>query len=175
MSTSYYGHRNVLRYCNRPFETIEEMDEALILRSNEIVQDNDYVVHVGDFTLGNKEFAASIIRRLKGNHIFIEGSHDRWLQGKAIQRWGKMINGIYVVCDHYPGYSWPRSHYGSFLLYGHHHGRLSIPSKALDVGVDTNNFYPYTFTKILELMKEKPDNPGYVALQNKLNAAKQKE
>lgn len=60
---------------------------------------------------------------------------------------------------------WPRSHYNSWQLFGHSHGGLShtnsdnlIHGKQMDVGVDTNNFYPYSFEQIQKIMEKRPDN-----------------
>lgn len=138
------------------------MNHVLIVRNNEVVTDNDVVVHIGDFTLANREKAQEIIRQLNGQHIFIIGSHDSWLNNKGKQIWERTIGNVRIVCCHYAMYSWPRSHYGSWLLYGHHHGNFSIPCKALDVGVDTNNFYPYSMEQITKLMESKPITPGTI-------------
>jgi calcineurin-like phosphoesterase family protein len=53
---------------------------------------------------------------------------------------------------------WPRSHYNSWQLYGHSHGRLEPVGKQWDVGVDNNNFYPVSFDQLVEIMKNRPDN-----------------
>ena len=158
----HYFHKNVLKYCNRPFSTVDEMNHTLISNNNSIVTDNDYVIHIGDFTLASRGAAESIIKQLKGQHIFIIGSHDRWLNNKGKQIWERTIENQHIVCCHYPMYSWPRSHYNSFLCYGHHHGRLKVPCKAIDVGVDTNNFYPYSFNNVIKRMEEQPDTPGLI-------------
>ena len=57
---------------------------------------------------------------------------------------------------------WARSHYNSIHLYGHSHGRLDGIGKSMDIGVDTNNFYPYSLDDILKIMKTKPDNPNII-------------
>lgn len=57
---------------------------------------------------------------------------------------------------------WPRSHYNSWLLFGHSHGRLTPECKQHDIGVDNNSFYPVSFDVIKTIMAEKPDNFDYV-------------
>lgn len=47
----HYGHKRIIEYSNRPFETVEEMDETLINNHNSVVNVNDTVIHAGDFTL----------------------------------------------------------------------------------------------------------------------------
>ena len=75
----HYGHRNIIRYCNRPFNSVEEMNETIIKNHNEVVKKDDRVIHAGDFTLANNDYAARIISRLNGVHTFLIGSHDNWL------------------------------------------------------------------------------------------------
>lgn len=159
----HVGHHNVIKYSNRPFSNVDDMNHALITNYNSMVSDNDYFIHAGDFTLvAQAAYANDIIRQLNGQKLFLIGSHDYWMHGKGLQMWEGNIEGQYVVANHYPMYSWPRSHYGSLLLHGHHHGTFDAPCKALDIGVDTNNFFPYSFDKIIDLMKLKPNTPGTI-------------
>jgi len=154
-SDEHYGHSNVIKYCNRPYTSVEEMNDDLIYKHNEVVTKEDIVIHCGDFTLNKKQYADSIIKRLNGNHIFLRGSHDRWLNGvpDIHERWEKNIDGTYIVCDHYAGRVWPRSHYGSFQCYGHSHANLPPEGLQYDIGVDNNNFYPVSMDKILKIKR----------------------
>jgi calcineurin-like phosphoesterase family protein len=156
----HFFHKNIIRFCNRPYLSVEEMNEAIIQNHNEIVSDNDITIHLGDFTLlKNSPEIFKIIKRLNGKHTFIQGSHDRWLQDKRYQQiWEKKIDEYYVVCCHYAMRVWPRSHYNSWQLYGHSHGNLEPVGKQWDVGVDNNNFYPVSFDSLVEIMKNRPDN-----------------
>lgn len=141
------------------------MDETLIKNHNEVVSKNDVVVHGGDFTLiPNKEIVyKKYINRLNGNHIFILGSHDRWLRGiNALQIWEKRIENVYLVVSHYCLRVWSRSHYNSYHLFGHSHGTLEPIGKSMDIGVDNNNYYPISFEQIKEIMKTRPDNPNLI-------------
>ena len=164
-SDEHMGHRNIIKYCNRPFDDVQEMDETIIERHNEVVRDGDTVIHAGDYTLQpTKERAEQYIRRLNGHHIFISGSHDRWLgKNHPIQIYERKFNGILFVVCHYALHVWAQSHYGSYMLYGHSHSGLSHTDKepigkVLDVGVDGHNFYPWSVDEIIEHMKTKPDN-----------------
>jgi len=163
-SDEHYHHDNIRKYCNRPFATVEEMDEALIARHNAVVGDGDIVVHVGDFTLiRNIEAVRKLyIARLKGKHIFIRGSHDKWVPQNAMTLWEQTIDGQVIVACHYAMRVWSRSHYGSWCLYGHSHGRLPPIGKAHDVGVDNNDFTPVSFESLKKIMETREDNPNLI-------------
>jgi calcineurin-like phosphoesterase family protein len=137
------------------------MNNELIERHNSVVPKDGITVHIGDFSFGTKQETSSIIKQLNGTHIFLEGDHDRWLNS-ARQIWKRKIDRVFIVCCHWSMFSWPKAHYGAWCLYGHHHGRLQGPGKSMDVGVDTNNFFPYTFEQVREKMKQRPENPGLV-------------
>lgn len=158
----HYGHKNIIRYCRRPFSTVEEMDRELIRRHNEVVREGDVVVHAGDFAFNGKEKARLYMAELKGQHIFLRGSHDHWLDGTTHEIWQETIDGQYVVVCHYGMRVWPRSHYNSWQLYGHSHGMLEPIGKQWDIGVDNNDFYPLSFDKIRAIMRERPDNPNLI-------------
>lgn len=165
-SDEHYGHRNIIDYCDRPFKSVEEMDEEIIQRHNKVVRGGDVVVHAGDFTLANAIIARRYLSKLNGKkHIFLKGSHDKWLNDPLIKSefdpheiMEFSMKGEYIVVCHYSMRVWPRSHYNSWQLYGHSHGRLAPVGKQYDIGVDNNNFYPVSFDKIREIMKDSVDN-----------------
>ena len=67
---THFGHKNVIRYCNRPFASATEMDERLIENWNKIVGPDDLIYHLGDFTLLGEDLAAGYFQRLNGKiHI----------------------------------------------------------------------------------------------------------
>jgi calcineurin-like phosphoesterase family protein len=158
----HYGHKNIITYCNRPFASSWEMDEALIANHNKVVHPKDTVIHAGDFTLSkDRIYITSILRRLNGTHVFLRGSHDKWLD-HAAYIWERSIEGQYVVVCHYAMRTWARSHYNSWQLYGHSHGKLPPIGKQWDIGVDNNNFFPISFSQVKEIMKTREDNPNYL-------------
>ncbi|MEN6549965.1 MAG: metallophosphoesterase family protein [Armatimonadia bacterium] len=173
----HYGHGNILKFLDRPFATIQEHDAALIDRHNTVVSETDTVIHAGDFTLAGPQYARRILAALHGRHVFVRGSHDRWLKSwpAPVHEILELdIEGQRVVVCHYAMRIWPRSHYGAWLLHGHSHGKLppwmtcphcqtQIPfGRVLDVGVDGHGFAPVSWHKILEIMQGLPENPGLI-------------
>ena len=168
-SDHHFGHKNIIEYCSRPFDSIEEMDETLINNHNEVVNMDDVIIFAGDFTLiKNKSVVyKKYINRLNGIHIFLSGSHDYWLKGSNNKQiWEKNLfhndKKYYIVACHYAMRTWSRSHYNSYQLFGHSHGKLEVIGKQYDVGVDNNNFFPVSLEQIVEIMKTKPDNPNFI-------------
>ena len=107
--------------------------------------------------------AYAIIEQLNGGHLFLTGSHDRWLSGACYRNsggyiWEETIKKQHIVVCHYAMRVWSRSHYGSWQLYGHSHGGLPPVGKQHDIGVDNNDFYPVSFDKIVDIMKDREDS-----------------
>ncbi len=74
-SDEHYSHLNVIRYCQRPFSSIDEMNETMIRLHNEVVSPGDEVWHLGDFSLRD-EYVKQYLPRLNGIHHLICGNHD---------------------------------------------------------------------------------------------------
>lgn len=161
---------------------VNEMNEVLIANHNERVTAQDVTVHAGDFCWYKKfanqgMFAEKLVKRLNGTHIFIRGSHDAWLPSSAKYMWRKMVDvpltkeqvyanrradpfpycdmRQFIVVCHYAMRRWERSHYGSWQLHGHSHGRLESIGLQHDVGVDNNNFCPVSLVDLIKIMKHK--------------------
>lgn len=76
-SDHHFGHKNIIPYCNRPFESTEEMDEMLIQWHNELVKPNDIFYQLGDLALGRFEDSIKKAARLQGMKLLVPGNHDR--------------------------------------------------------------------------------------------------
>lgn len=125
ISDTHFAHKNIIDYCNRPFKDIHEMDEAMIKNWNETVSNDDVVIHLGDFGLGNKEYIRSIIQRLNGKKILILGNHDNWSEQfyrdagfHTVSRFPILYADFYI-CSHAPIQMPQLTCYQN--LYGHIH------------------------------------------------------
>ena len=75
---THFSHTNIIKYCDRPFSSAEEMDEVLIKNWNDTVTKNDTVYVLGDFCFKSKGRWREILLRLKYKQIFfIKGNHDK--------------------------------------------------------------------------------------------------
>ena len=77
-SDLHLGHANVIRYDNRPFSSVEEMNEELIKRWNAKVGKGDVVYVLGDFIWHTDKKPEDILWALNGMKILIRGNHDRF-------------------------------------------------------------------------------------------------
>ena len=159
----HYYHEKIIEYANRPFRNLDQMHAVLIDQFNLLVGKTDVTVHAGDFCFGSKKEAQEVIRQLNGSHVFLKGSHDRWLPQSAKYIWEKSIEGQQIIVCHYCMRTWKASHYNSWHLYGHSHGGLKSIGKSHDIGVDGNYFFPYSFNAVKALMRTKEDNFNLVS------------
>lgn len=74
-SDQHYWHNNVIRYCARPYASVEEMNEDMVLKWNTIVRPEDTVYVLGDFSLAFRA-VETFPQRLMGNKILVPGNHD---------------------------------------------------------------------------------------------------
>lgn len=155
-----------MKYENRPFENVEQMNETLIKNWNNKVHANDNVYVLGDFAFAKPERVNGILDKLNGKKYLIIGNHDHFLRSKKfdatkfqwIKDYATITDGAQrVALFHYPIAVWDRSHYGTIHLYGHvhsnggnHHPLKFEIENAYNVGVDVWDFEPVTLKEILE-------------------------
>lgn len=125
IADTHFAHQNIIRYCNRPFATTEEMDAALIKNWNEMVSNHDVVIHLGDVGLGSKEYISNIIGKLHGKKILVMGNHDNWSEQfyrdagfHTVSRFPILYDGFYLM-SHAPLQLSETTPY--FNCYGHVH------------------------------------------------------
>jgi calcineurin-like phosphoesterase family protein len=170
-SDLHFHHKKICEYSGRPYSSVQEMNEALIKNWNEVVEPNDTIWTLGDFSFGNYQEITSVLRRLNGNHNMVLGNHDQTLIAnkddllqsglvKSIQHYKELkYNGNFIVLFHYGQRVWNKSHHGSIMLYGHSHGSLPPFGKSVDVGVDskeiTSEYRPVSIDEVVKYMKNR--------------------
>ena len=98
-SDLHLGHKNIIKYCNRPFSDVEEMNEALIENWNKQVDHNDKIFVLGDFALGNSQDIIKWGRALKGNKMLILGNHDRATKSVYLEAGFREVSKYPIVWD----------------------------------------------------------------------------
>lgn len=159
-SDTHFGHANVIKYCNRPWASVDEMNEGIVERWNAIVRPEDTVYHLGDVALNPKK-AIPFLERLNGRKRLIRGNHDHdiekylpyfeWVKDYYVLK----DNGMRFILFHYPISSWDGLHRGTVHLHGHSHGShlRSFPAssedgKRIDAGTDCWGWAPVALTTV---------------------------
>jgi len=163
----HFGHINVIRHCNRPFQSVTEMDEVLIENWNAAVSQHDTVYILGDLFFRNKVPAGEYLQRLNGKKHLIIGNHDKdWMKRtdlslyfESVERMIVMTEGAHrITLCHYPMMTWSGMPKGSFMIHGHIHNSRgadyfpllrSMPN-LLNAGIDINDFKPVSFNTLIE-------------------------
>lgn len=173
----HLNHKNIIEYDKRPFYSVDHMNDSIIGRCNEVVMPDDTLFYLGDFcfALGGKMRPVYDFRdRINCKNIhFVLGNHDHLiLRNKGQLLTDKVfasITDVYVVnstkpsvfLSHYAHKVWDKSHHGRYHLYGHSHCTLEEDPNSLsfDVGINGNNYYPYSFDDVKERMGKKTFRP----------------
>jgi calcineurin-like phosphoesterase family protein len=168
VADTHFSQRRIIQYCNRPFTNTEEMNRFMIAEWNWIVGKRDIIYHLGDFGCGSVRLMEEILKQLNGRKFLCIGSHDKqmlklpqYFEGIK-ESFMIKINGQWIFLSHYLHKVWPKSHYGSWHLFGHSHARMNWyaepEGKLLDVGVDGHNFMPWALSEIINIMAQRPLN-----------------
>lgn len=161
----HFGHRNIIKYCNRPFGNVEEMTESLIKNWNSVVGKNDIVYVVGDFALCGKQKIIEISQRLNGRKRLILGNHDQASIETYRAAGFEFVYNHHIVLDdffivsHVPlvGIS---ANIPFANVFAHVHDDVAYKdysSRSFCVSAERINYTPIEFDVIKQKMKEADD------------------
>lgn len=179
-SDLHFYHERIISLCNRPFDSVEEMNEKLIENWNSVVGKNDIVFNLGDFCWGGTTKWNSILERLNGHQYLILGNHDeKNLKDNSRQYFEHItyqmsihIDGWKLYMNHYPflcfGGAWSPERFVA-QAFGHTHfypGSTGMDCKRLqylfpsqyDVGVDNNNYTPISWKSFKDIVEKQMYN-----------------
>ena len=175
-SDIHFCHNKPFLYEPRNFTSIEEMNEAIVERWNEVVKPNDTVYNLGDFAMNDVDAAISYIQRLNGNIIWIAGNHDSsmkidkilgacWEQELSYAGYADMlkIHKFNFYLSHYPTLTSNMDDIGLrhrvISLHGHTHQNTNFlyPDNPFiyHVGVDSHNCYPVNIEEVITDIKNR--------------------
>lgn len=180
-SDLHLGHENIIRYCRRPFSSVEEMDDSIVANWNARVAPDDEVWVLGDVAMGRIEASLGRIGDLSGHKVLVTGNHDRcwagherrqeeWVQRYESAGFEQIHQGTIeahiadqtVRAGHFPfeGDShdedrfikWRPIDDGSWLLHGHVHTSWQVNGRQINVGVDVWDFAPVSEQQIATII-----------------------
>ena len=152
-SDLHLGHENIIKYCNRPFDSVHEMNSVLIENWNKTINKNDIVYFLGDlaFSRGNKEKVLCFMNSLNGKKIFIRGNHDRFL--KSYHHLILKYKGKSFYLVHNP-YDIP-SYWKGWAICGHTHNKgqfIDKIKKRINVSTELTEYCPISLDKIMRII-----------------------
>lgn len=78
---THFGHENIIKFCNRPFSNVEEMNQTIIKNFNSVIDPKDLLVILGDVCMGNIRESLALIPKINGHKVLVPGNHDRVWSG----------------------------------------------------------------------------------------------
>ncbi len=144
-------HKNIINYCRRQFNSVEEHDKYVIERYNSVVGKDDLVYILGDLGFTPKDTLSSLVRQLNGRKILIVGNHDRLKDNDYINmgiiqviRHPIFYNNN-IILSHIPTIECLNSPY-TINIHGHlHNSALTLPN-FFNVNVELHDFIPFNMT-----------------------------
>ena len=166
-SDTHFDHRNILKHAERPFIDIDEMNEVLIRNWNTRVRRHDLVIHAGDFGFGPKDKLRHICSRLNGRKYLVSGNHDKSDQAMREIGFERVYSSFVLRKERlyikHSAHEVGRNKFNEYTVCaGHTHTRDGVilikengitVAKALDLGVDANNFSPISLDELLQLLR----------------------
>ena len=152
-SDTHFYHGNIIRFCNRPFKSVEMMNETIISNWNNTVGQDDIVFHLGNHDL--KNIRQGYINRFE--HVAMQMHIE--------------VNKQKIYLNHYPFLCFDGGYKDVWQLFGHVHTRQNntgIDAARLqylyptqyDVGVDNNNFTPVSFEQVKRIITKQIEKGG---------------
>lgn len=173
ISDTHFGHKGVCHFMRndgvtklRPWDSVEEMDEAMVENWNDRVRPNDKVYHLGDVVINRKSL--SILSRLNGDKVLIRGNHDIFRDDEYRKYFRELrayhvMNGM--ILSHIPIHTESLGRFG-VNIHGHLHANRVMIGDHIDVMyhsvcVEQTDFAPILFEDVIKRIKEEGGEVGF--------------
>lgn len=156
ISDLHLDHYNIIKYCNRPFSSVREMNWFIVNNWNNVVKDNDVVYFLGDMSFGKGSREADYwLKKLKGKIIFIKGSHDKPKKIKTFNEFILEYKHIKFLLIHDPK---DAKNWNSWIVHGHHHNHdlenypfINGEKKTINMSIELINYKPLDIEELFRL------------------------
>jgi calcineurin-like phosphoesterase family protein len=181
VSDTHFGHANICKFKAkdgskiRPWDDINEHDEALVQNWNSVVKPNDKVYHLGDVAVSKKSL--DILARLNGDKILIRGNHDIF-DLKDYAKYFRDVRSYHIlngcIFSHAPIHTSCLEKYGC-NVHGHTHinhvkkiadiGGLEDDPSYLNVCVEHTNYTPLHLDEVFDRIKKQGGTVGFLPVR----------
>lgn len=179
-SDPHFFHKNVIRFCDRPFNDVEHMNQQLVELYNEAIGPDDFVLWCGDVSFGSASKTNHVLRKLNGRRALVIGNHDKTMAMLAlgfefvVTEMRLAFSTCYATVSHYPyalteaqkakileeggrvdtryEHLRPLERPGEVLLHGHTHSKEKVNGTQFHIGVDAWDYKPAMWEQVDELI-----------------------
>lgn len=157
LSDTHFFHSRIIEYCERPFSSVQEMNETMFNNWCETVADDDIVFFLGDFVMGvgllKQQIFKELYDALPGEKYFLRGNHDEKITSV------ELIDGRYIIS--YKGKTITLCHFPSnefdtdIYIHGHIHSKTfrrfdkEEGKNIFNVNVESIDYRPINLDEIL--------------------------
>lgn len=162
IADTHFGDRNIIRYENRPFSNIRDMDDILINNWNNIVSEEDRVFLAGDFSAYGFEKSRTICHQLNGEKFLVMGNHDSQNEQyyyecgfSGVSRYPIIYENFWII-SHEPLYINRNMPYAD--IFGHVHANpiyADFSEQSFCVSAERINYTPVELSEIKRRIMEK--------------------
>ena len=170
ISDPHFDHTNIIEYCGRPFDTVEQMNDLIYTNWITTIKQDDIVYFLGDMSFGrNSRSAKWWLKHLTGRIVYIKGSHDKGIKGlsglpdnvievthakiiKAKKTRFLLTHSPYLK-DYYNHINMDERY--DWHIHGHVHNIKPLicrKTKKINVSVETTNYCPISMDEILNMV-----------------------
>lgn len=161
ISDTHIGHENIIDYCDRPFDSVNEMDSEIIRRWNQTVGEDDTVLFLGDLVEDDHYLTGEeLLDNLNGNILFVRGNHDGWLSQNAgvnVVESCTIGHGRYrFYCEHRP------AGFSSWEIHGHKHNNdmrdypfINYEKKRINVSAELLDYKPLRMDDLVYMLDQR--------------------
>jgi calcineurin-like phosphoesterase family protein len=176
-SDLHLGHANIIKYCNRPFSSVQEMDNTIINNWNKTVKPEDEVYFLGDFCFGRpgNVISKQYRQKLNGKIHLVLGNHDKYIDKDAFDSVQDYLlleeNGKKILLIHYPIYRKDYSHLKEKMslpeydmcFYGHVHNSVEdeVFENHFNMCVEKTKYTPINFDILVNLISSRVKGTFY--------------
>jgi len=158
---THFDHKNIIKYCNRPFKNVKEMNKKLLKNWNKTIGKDDLVFFLGDLAFGKRKHKVGYwLNKLNGRIYLIQGNHDKKIPSgipylkRCIIKYGDDEFRLIHRPDEAGGWK-------GWIIHGHHHNNhpqyypfINSLNKTINVSVEMIDYKPISFASLLSLISE---------------------
>ncbi len=163
ISDTHFFHEKIIEYEDRPFDSVDLMNAAIVTKWNNLIAKDDLVYHLGDVTFNNWDESFKIFSKLNGKKILVRGNHDK----RRSDNWFKKLGFSYItkhpiivddfyILSHEPVYLTKSMPYVN--IHGHIHSKTITGANYFNVSVECHNYAPVEFRTIKKHFSGKVGN-----------------